>query len=191
MKIFIIDNGGQWTHREFRVLRDLDMDVKVVPNDTHFADIEHIDGLVLSGGTPRIALDSTKMGNTAEYLDRAGFPVLGICAGHQFIAIHFGGETREAERPEFGKTTLVIDRSDELFRTLPDSFSVWQSHNDEVSSLTKDFEILAHSENCMIQALKYLKKPIYGVQFHPEVEHTEYGVEIFRNFLKVCEDRKG
>jgi len=191
MKLFIIDNGGQWTHREYRVLRDLDVDVKVVPNDTSFNRFKDSDGLVLSGGTPSVGLDSEKMGRNAEYLDNADFPILGICAGHQFIALHFGGETRNAEKPEFGKAKLVVDDSDELFRSLPKSFFVWQSHNDEVASLPKDFKVLAHSNNCRIQALKYLKKPFYGVQFHPEVEHTDFGNEIFKNFLKVCEEYKG
>lgn len=188
MKLFVIDNGGQWTHREYRVLRDLNVDVKIVPNDTPFKKIEDSHGLILSGGTLRIGLNAEKMGRNGEYLDKAECPILGICAGHQFIAIHFGGEARESEVPEFGKTTLIVDDSNELFQALPKRFYVWQSHNDEVVSVPKDFKILAHSKNCKIQALKYMKKPFYGVQFHPEVEHTEYGREIFENFLKVCED---
>lgn len=190
MKVFVIDNGGQWTHREYRVLRDLKVDVKIVPNNTPFQEIEDAHGLVLSGGTPRIGLDSEKMGRNGEYLDRADFPILGICAGHQYIAIHFGGKACEANVPEFGKTTLIVDDYDELFRSLPESFSVWQSHNDEVAGLPEGFETLAHSKNCSIQALKYLKKPIYGVQFHPEVEHTEHGAKIFGNFLEVCRQYK-
>ena len=191
MKLYIIDNGGQWTHREYRVLRDLDVDVKIIPNDTPFREIEKCDGLVLSGGAPRVGLDTRKMGRNAEYLDKAEFPILGICAGHQFIAIHFGGETMKAKVPEFGRATLFVDDRDELFRSLPESFSVWLSHNDEVVSIPEGFKILAHSKNCRIQSMKRLERPYYGVQFHPEVEHTEHGVEVFRNFLKVCEDHRG
>ncbi len=188
MKVFVIDNGGQWTHREYRVLRDLEVEVKVVPNTTPFGDLEHVDGLVLSGGTPRVGLSPEEMGRNSEYLEKADFPILGICAGHQFMATYFGGETREAPKPEFGVARLVVDESDELFRSLPVKFSVWLSHNDEVVKLPPDFVLLAHSENCAIQAMKFRKKPFYGVQFHPEVEHTEHGVEIFRNFLGVCEE---
>jgi GMP synthase (glutamine-hydrolysing) len=188
MKVFIIDNGGQWTHREYRVLRDLEVDVKVVPNDTPFEKLENADAVVLSGGTPRLGLEPERMGRNAEYLEKADFPILGICAGHQFIATHFGGKAMEAERPEFGIARLVVDESDELFRSLPKNFSVWQSHNDEVVELPADFILLAHSDNCRIQAMKCLKRPFYGVQFHPEVEHTQFGVDIFKNFLRVCEE---
>jgi GMP synthase (glutamine-hydrolysing) len=162
-----------------------------VPNDTPFKKIGNADGLVLSGGTPRIGLNAERMGRNPEYLDNADFPTPGICAGHQFIALHFGGSTEEAEKPEFGIAGLVVDDHDELFESLPESFMVWQSHNDEVVSLPEDFKILAHSDNCRIQAFKYLRKPFYGVQFHPEVEHTEHGEAIFRNFLKVCKENKG
>jgi GMP synthase (glutamine-hydrolysing) len=188
MKVFVIDNGGQWTHREYRVLRDLDVEVRVVPNTTPFGDVEDVDGLVLSGGTPRLALDPEKMGRNSEYLEKADFPILGICAGHQFMATYFGGKSEEAAKPEYGVAKLVVDDSDELFRSIPKRFSVWQSHNDEVVELPPDFILLAHSENCKIQAMKSIKRPFYGVQFHPEVGHTEHGVDIFRNFLGVCQE---
>jgi GMP synthase (glutamine-hydrolysing) len=188
MKVFVIDNGGQWTHREYRVLRDLDVEVSVVPNSTPFEKLEDADGLVLSGGTPRVGLSPERMGRNSEYLEKADFPILGICAGHQFIATYFGGKSEEAERPEFGIAKLIVDDFDEIFRSLPTRFSVWQSHNDEVVELPADFALLAHSENCRIQAMKFNKKPFYGLQFHPEVEHTEHGVEIFKNFLNVCEE---
>jgi GMP synthase (glutamine-hydrolysing) len=188
MKVFVIDNGGQWTHREYRVLRDLEVEVRVVPNNTRFKDLEDVDGLVLSGGTPRLSLSPERMGRNAEYLEKADFPILGICAGHQVMATYFGGRAAEAAKPEYGIAKLVVDETDEIFRSLPTRFSVWQSHNDEVVKLPPDFTILAHSENCKIQAMKFRKKPFYGVQFHPEVGHTEHGVDIFRNFLTVCEE---
>jgi GMP synthase (glutamine-hydrolysing) len=159
-----------------------------VPNSTPFEKLEDADGLVLSGGTPRVGLSPERMGRNSEYLEKADFPILGICAGHQFIATYFGGKSEEAERPEFGIAKLIVDDFDEIFRSLPTRFSVWQSHNDEVVELPADFALLAHSENCRIQAMKFNKKPFYGLQFHPEVEHTEHGVEIFKNFLNVCEE---
>ena len=186
LKVYIVDNGGQWTHREYRVVRDLGAEAVIVPNDTPFQRLEDADALVLSGGTPRIGLDAERMGCNGEYLDMADVPVLGICAGHQFMAIHFGGAAREARKPEFGMAELLVDERDELFASLPSSFRVWESHNDEVVSLTKDFEVLAHSRDCRVQAFKYIKRPFYGVQFHPEVEHTEHGAEILGNFLALC-----
>jgi len=189
VRIYVIDNGGQWTHREWRTLRDLDVDTEIVPNTTPFQELksEEINGLVLSGGAPRITLDSD-LGNCAEYLEKAEFPVLGICAGHQFMAKFFGGWTEPSKIPEFGKVELtLLKEGDILFEGVPKKSIVWESHNDEVTVLPKLFDRLAESENCKIQAMRHKKKPFYGLQFHPEVEHTEHGEQIFKNFVKMCE----
>jgi GMP synthase (glutamine-hydrolysing) len=188
MRVDVVDNGGQWTHREWRVLRYLDVETNIIPNTTPFEDIE-VDGLVLSGGAPRIGTEAIKLGNTAEYLDKADFPILGICVGFQFIAIHFGGAADVAEAPEYGSVEITVDEPDDLLAGVRSPFRAWESHNDEIKKLGNDFINLAHSENCKFQAFKYLKKPFYGVQFHPEVEHTEFGYDIFKNFLKVCGER--
>ena len=189
VKIYVVNNGGQWTHREWRTLRDLDVETKIVPNTTSLDDLlkENIDGLVLSGGAPRVGLKS-ELGNCAEYLKKAKFPILGICAGHQFMGRFFGGEVRPSKIPEFGKIELTLLTDNNLLLDgVPKKSIVWESHNDEVTVLPKDFELLAESENCKIQAMKHKEKPFYGLQFHPEVEHTEYGEHIFKNFVKLCE----
>jgi GMP synthase (glutamine-hydrolysing) len=188
MKVYVIDNGGQWTHREWRVLKYLEVDTKVVPNTTPFDELGGVDALVLSGGAPRVALDVDRMGRNGEYLDRADFPILGICAGMQFTCTKFGGKTEPAKIPEFGKALLFVDEEDELFRGVPRQFSVWESHNDEVTVVPDSFQVLAHSKNCPYEAVKMKTRPIYGLQFHPEVENTEYGYEIFKNFLRVVEE---
>ena len=189
VKIYVIDNGGQWTHREWRTLRDLDVETKIIPNTASYEEIikDGIDGVVLSGGSPRIGIQSN-LGNCAEYLDKADFPVLGICAGHQFIARHFGGDAKPSKIPEFGKIELTILKDNKLFEKVPKKSIVWESHNDEVTKLPKNFELLGESENCKIQAMKHKNKPFYGLQFHPEVEHTEYGEQIFKNFVNICEN---
>ena len=186
VKIYVIDNGGQWTHREWRTLRDLDVETKIVPNTASFNEIENIDGLVLSGGAPRVGIES-ELGNCAEFLEKANYPVLGICAGHQFMARFFGGEAKPAEKPEFGKVELIILKKNRIFNDVPEKSIVWLSHNDEVTKLPSSFICLAESESCKIQAMKHKTKPFYGLQFHPEVEHTEYGELIFQNFIKICE----
>ena len=189
VRIYVVDNGGQWTHREWRTLRDLDVDTKIVPNTTPFKEIsaERVDGLVLSGGAPRMGLQK-ELGNCREYLEKADFPILGICAGHQFIAQFFGGEVKPSKIPEFGKIELTLVKEDKaLFKGVPKKSIVWESHNDEVTTLPKDFEVLGKSENCEIQAMHHKEKPFYGLQFHPEVEHTEYGELIFKNFIEICE----
>ena len=188
VRIYVIDNGGQWTHREWRTLRDIDVDTKIVPNTSSLEEIvkDNIDGLVLSGGAPRIGL-SSKLGNCAEYLEKADFPILGICAGHQFMARFFGGEVKTSKIPEFGKIELTVFKEDDpLFEGVPRESIVWESHNDEVYVLPEEFELLAKSESCKIQAMRLKEKPFYGLQFHPEVEHTEYGEQIFKNFVNIC-----
>jgi GMP synthase (glutamine-hydrolysing) len=188
MKVYVVDNGGQWTHREWRVLKYLKVDTRIVPNDTPFDEISDVDALVLSGGAPRVALDAERMGNNGDYLDRADFPILGICAGLHFMTGHFGGSTGPAFVPEYGKTRLYVEEEDDLFRGLPREFTVWESHNDEVKEVPEGFEVLARSDNCAVQAVRMPSRSIYGLQFHPEVENTEHGYEIFKNFLNVVEE---
>lgn len=187
VKIFVVDNGGQWTHREWRTLRDLNVETKIVTNNISYDELikDNINGLVLSGGAPRIGLKKT-LGNIDEYLKKANFPILGICAGHQYMAYFFGGKAKPAKKPEYGKIELVILKEDAIFNDVPKKSIVWESHNDEVTKLPNNFICLAESESCKIQAMKHNNKPFYGLQFHPEVKHTEYGEKIFRNFVKIC-----
>ena len=191
VKIFVIDNGGQWTHREWRVLKYLGVQTHIFPNTTPFEELveKGADGLVLSGGAPRIGL-SEQLGRCGEYLEKADFSILGICAGHQFIARFFGGKVEPAVVPEFGRIELIIDRDHEIFEGIPKRSTAWASHNDEVTIVPKDFDVLAHSEGCEVEAMAHRNKPIIGLQFHPEVEHTEFGTEIFKNFIKICEENR-
>ena len=185
MKVYVIDNGGQWTHREWRVLRDLGANTRIVPNTTPFDDISDADAIVLSGGAPSVATDAARMGNNGEYLDRAECPILGICAGMQFLSEHFGGALGPSVVPEFGKVELKVLLKEDIFRGLPSEFNVWASHNDEVKVVPEGFEVTAMSPTCPVEAVRCLTRPIYGVQFHPEVENTENGQRIFQNFLDI------
>ncbi|MDD1771181.1 MAG: GMP synthase subunit A [Methanomassiliicoccales archaeon] len=187
MRVYVVDNGGQWTHREWRVLKYLKVDTKIVPNTTPFEELADLDAIVLSGGSPRVATDLGRMGRNGEYLDKAPYPILGICAGMQFMCNHYGGSTGPAKLPEFGKTTFTVDDEDDMFVGLPKQFTVWESHNDEIVNLPGIFRVLGHSDNCPIEAIKHSSRPVYGLQFHPEVENTEHGYEIFTNFLRVVE----
>jgi len=185
MRIPVVDNGGQWTHREMRVLKYLGIETGIIPNTTPLEDI-NADGLVLSGGAPRINYDNPKLGRLGEYFSHASIPMLCICVSHQFMVMHFGGKTAPARVPEFGKATLYIDRDNEIFEGCARVSTVWESHNDEVTELTDYFELLGHSDDCAIEAIAYRKKPFYGLQFHPEVEHTTHGEDIFKNFMNIC-----
>lgn len=185
MEIHVIDNGGQWTHREWRTLKYLGVETEILPNTTPFKEIDKVDGVVLSGGSPRIGLEK-ELGKCGEYLNKATMPIMGICAGHQFMARHFGGECSPSIIPEFGKVEIVIDKTNEIFKGIQKKSVAWESHNDEVTRLPDDFIVLAHSKYCKVQAMKHPEKPFYGLQFHPEVEHTEYGKKIFENFIQIC-----
>jgi GMP synthase (glutamine-hydrolysing) len=186
VKIYVVDNGGQWTHREWRVLKYLEVDTKIVPNTASFSDVSDVDGLVLSGGAPRVAIEGS-LGNCDEFLEKATYPILGICAGHQYMARFFGGNAEPSKMPEFGKVELTrLKDNDPIFEGVPKKSIAWLSHNDEVTKLPKDFEILASSENCKVQAMQHNSRSFFGLQFHPEVEHTEYGEQIFKNFVKMC-----
>lgn len=192
VKIYVVDNGGQWTHREWRVLKYLGAETKIIPHQTPVKDVleEHVQGLVLSGGAPRIGLADT-LGNCGEYLDKVPVPILGICAGHQYMARHFGGAAH-AGGSEFGASHIKINPSGAkhtLFQGVPAETTVWESHHDEVSQVPKGFEVLASSEKCKVQAMAHTSRPLFGLQFHPEVEHTEHGATIFRNFVRVCDGK--
>jgi GMP synthase (glutamine-hydrolysing) len=183
VKVYVVDNGGQWTHRIWRVLREVGCDSKIIPNTTPVGEID-ADALVLSGGAPRVVWESPKLGNCIDYFERFQGPILGECLGMQLMAIHFGGKAGPSEIPEYGLSRLRVIEEDDLFKGLPKEFSVWESHNDEVKE-APNFTVLALSENCRIQAVKHWHKPFYGVQFHPEVNNTEHGQEILRNFVRT------
>jgi len=186
-RIFVVDNGGQWTHREWRVLKYLGVETEIVPNTTPWEKLADLDGLVLSGGAPRVGLSDT-LGECATYLDKAPYPILGICAGEQFMATHYGGACAPGKVPEFGKTELILDdpSGGRILAGLPPRSIVWESHNDEVVKLPPRFRLLAHSVNCPVQALEHETLPRFGLQFHPEVEHSQFGERIFRNFIDLC-----
>ncbi len=186
VRVSVVDNGGQWTHRIWRVVRDLGCESRIIPNTTPMEKLD-ADALILSGGAPRVAWEVPRLGNCADYLDRFGGPILGECLGMQLMAIHFGGKAGPADVPEYGVSRMRVLEEDDLFKGLPKEFLVWESHNDEVKEV-RDFSVLSMSENCRIQAIKHWTKPLYGVQFHPEVDNTEHGREILHNFVNMVRD---
>ncbi len=186
MKIDVIDNGGQWTHREWRVLRNLGVESRILANTTESSVLNDSDGLVLSGGAPSISTELDKLGNIAQYIEKHDFPVLGICVGAQFIALHFDGEVGPGSTPEYGKKKIRFSDHGGIFKGIPDNINVWENHNDEVKKLPDTMVVCASSDTCGIQAFYHKRRPIFGVQFHPEVDNTEYGREMFLNFLEVC-----
>lgn len=183
--IDVVDNGGQWTHREWRVLRHLGVDTMIIENTTPNDDLRELDGLLLSGGAARVGLTG-ELGRCGEYLE-LDIPILGICAGHQFMARHYGGDAREAPQPEFGAMQIeLVEGGGILFEGTPETQVVWESHNDEVHPVPDDFTITASSASCNVQAMQNDDATRFGLQFHPEVNDSEYGTEIIKNFVSHC-----
>ncbi|HKV90590.1 MAG TPA: GMP synthase subunit A [Thermoplasmata archaeon] len=186
MRVAVIDNGGQWTHREYRVLRDLGVEAEIVANTRPWTEID-ADAAVLSGGALSLEGTATRLGAVADWIDAVPVPVLGICVGHQFLGRHFGGTVTRAASPEFGRVSVDLVGPDEpLFEGLPRHLKVWENHNDHVAEPPPGWRSFARSESTPVQAMAHPSRPIWGVQFHPEVEHTEGGQRVFENFLRLA-----
>jgi GMP synthase (glutamine-hydrolysing) len=180
-RIDVIDNHGQFTHLEQRALRDMGVDVDIVDNETPPDEID-ADGLVLSGG-PSI----DRIGNCPAYLS-LDVPVLGICLGHQIIARELCGTVGEGEYGGYADVTVdILSEEDPLVGSLAPETRVWASHADEVKEVPEGFERTAKSDICPVEAMSDTANGLYGVQWHPEVAHTEAGDELFENFLGLCE----
>ncbi len=186
MKIDVIDNGGQWTHREWRVLKSFDIDSEILPNNVDNSKLEGLDGIVLSGGPASIETELNKLGNIREYIQTHDYPILGICVGAQFIALNSGGSVGKSIHPEYGKKEVIFSENKSIFYNIPDKIYAWENHNDEIKSISNDYTVCASSDTCHIQAFYHKKKDIFGVQFHPEVNNTQFGTEIFKNFIDRC-----
>ena len=185
--IDVVDNGGQWTHREWRMLRYLGVDTQIIPNTTLVSELRKLDGLLLSGGAARVGLTG-ELGNCAELLS-LDIPILGICAGHQFMARHYGGDCGEADNPEFGAMEIqLVNGGGPLFSDTPTNQVVWESHNDEVTVVPPRFHITASSTSCKVQAMENDEKTRFGLQFHPEVNDSEFGAKIMENFVLICKN---
>jgi GMP synthase (glutamine-hydrolysing) len=181
-RIVVVDNHGQFTHLERRALRDLGVDVELVDNDTPPGDVD-ADGVVLSGGP---AMDRT--GRSADYLD-LGVPVLGICLGMQLIADERGGSVGPGEYGGYADVTVDVEADDDpLIGSLAPETRVWASHADEVKRVPDGFVRTGSSDVCDVEAMSDTDRDLYGVQWHPEVAHTEAGEEVFENFLAICEN---
>lgn len=187
--IDVVDNGGQWTHREWRMLRYLGVDTQIIDNTTPISELRKLDGLILSGGAARIGLTG-ELGNCAAFLELE-IPILGICAGHQFMARHYGGDAREAPEPEYGAMEIkLVNGGGKIFSGTNEIQTVWESHNDEVHVVPDGFFITASSDSCLVQGMENERGDRFGLQFHPEVNDSEFGKEMFENFVEICKINK-
>ncbi len=189
--VLVLDFGGQYCHLIARRVREHDVYSEIVPHDITPKEIEalkakfQVKGLILSGG-PSSVYDKNAPRFHSEILE-SNLPVLGLCYGHQLIAYLFKGDVKTAKKREYGVTYTTIDKSVDVLKNLDRKEKVWMSHGDTVYSLPKMFEVLASTENSPVAAFKHRQKPIYGLQWHPEVIHTKNGMKMLKNFIfEVC-----
>jgi len=185
-KIVVLDFGSQYSHLICRRIRDFSVYAELVPYDISLDELNKLNpkGIIFSGG-PSSVFNSDAPMPTKEIFQMQ-IPILGICYGHQIIVNNFGGKVKRANK-EYGSAILSIDDKSDILSEVGDSIRAWMSHGDEAKNVPKDFEIIGHTESADAAAIANKQRTVYGIQFHPEVMHTENGTNILKNFvLKVC-----
>jgi GMP synthase (glutamine-hydrolysing) len=183
-RVVVVDYGSQYTQLIARRIRECHVYCEVVPPWVQTEELRALDprALVLSGGPASVMADDAPQINE-DILD-LGIPVLGICYGMQLLLKHAGGLVEAAPEREYGRAELThAADADPLFTDVPEQSVVWMSHGDRVTRLAPGFEVIGKSENSPFAAVRNRERALYGLQFHPEVAHTQAGTAILRNFL--------
>jgi len=182
-RVMIIDYGSQYTQLITRRIRELSVYSEIFPFDVSSDDISTFSpkAIILSGG-PSSVYDEGAYTLSKSILE-SGLPIFGICYGLQILVHTLGGKIISKNRGEYGSSQVSFSTNCDIFEGLSNSSNVWMSHGDEVDTYSEKWEMIAKSGNNIIAALASKDKPYYGVQFHPEVNHTEEGLKILSNFL--------
>jgi GMP synthase (glutamine-hydrolysing) len=189
-KILILDFGSQYTQLIARRVRECQIYSEIHPFDISAEKVKSLfpKGIIFSGGPASVF--EKQAPHCDPGLLNMGIPVLGICYGMQLVAQLMGGEVTHSKRREYGKAKLTLDRGGELFKGMGNKGSqwvVWMSHGDHVKTLPQGFHNIAHSKNTSFAAMENPQKKIYGLQYHPEVVHTQRGLDLIKNFLfSIC-----
>ncbi len=186
-KIIVLDFGSQYTQLIARRVRENNVYSEILPYNTSIEEIKNKNpkGIILSGGPLSVNLPNYV--TCDKEIFNLGIPVLGICYGMQLMAKLLGGEVKTSSKREYGRTEIFITKKDILFKNVKNRSVVWMSHADRVTKLPPCFEKIAYTKNSNITVMRNKEKKFYGVQFHPEVVHTEYGKEIIKNFvIDIC-----
>ena len=186
--IAVLDFGGQYAHLICRRVRALGVRAALLPHETTLSELEakHVAGVVLSGGPASVYSEGAPAADPGIFQGR--IPLLGICYGYQLIVRAHGGEVGRAERREYGRSSIRVVEKGGLFDGLADDrFVCWMSHSDSASMIPPSMQVLAVSEGSPYAAVRLAGVPQFGVQFHPEVSHTEKGQELLSNFVfRIC-----
>jgi len=188
-KIIILDFGSQTTQLIARRLRELNVYCEILPYNRFPEKDEQIIGVILSG-SPFSVNDSEAFKPDLSAI-RGKYPVLGICYGAQYLAYSCGGKVEKGDSREYGRAYLTpTDVNDRLMANIPSHSQVWMSHGDTITKLPAGFHIIAETEDVQAAAFRIENEKTWGVQFHPEVFHTEIGTTLLTNFLQICEAKK-
>ncbi len=185
--ILILDFGSQYTQLIARRIREIGVYASILPGDARIGgqDLEGVKGIVLSGSPWSVYEQGAPAPDPAVY--ECGLPVLGVCYGIQRMTADFGGSVRTLPDREYGRQAVRVEEDNALTRGLPKSFLSWMSHGDSVQAPAPGFRVLACSESGIPALLAHESRPLWGVQFHPEVSHCEHGLEILGNFAAgIC-----
>ena len=177
--VAVIDFGAQYTQLIARRVREQNVYSKLFPPSVKAEELKNAKAIVLSGS--RSGVYETEAPKLDPDILNLGIPILGICYGLQEIVHKEGGRIIRGTG-EYGLANIYVEKPDPLLAEL-EGAQVWMSHGDEIQTLPKTFDVIARSSNNVIAAVKHKEKPIYGVQFHPEVVHSLIGKDVFRNFL--------
>ena len=184
-QIVVLNAGGQYCHLIARRIRELGVHAVVADINRPAADFEGARGIIISGGPASVVEPTSPRVDRAIY--DLGLPILGICYGHQLLAKDLGGRVSPGVTKEYGHSSVHTEESP-LFRGIPRrDFTVWMSHGDTVVDTPPGFETIGETDDCKVAAMQHPDRRLFGLQFHPEVVHTEFGTEIYRNFVfEVC-----
>jgi GMP synthase (glutamine-hydrolysing) len=184
--ITLIDFGSQTAHLIKRRVADLGVEIEIVEpeNALTFIKQNSVTGLILSGGPASVYADGAPDIDPAIF--KQNLPILGICYGWQITAHKLGGQVKQGDK-EYGPANMKLKSNSPLFKNLPNQLKVWMSHGDRVTQLPAGFNYLGETEDLQAAAVANDNKKIYGLQFHPEVQHTAQGTEILQNFVEtIC-----
>ncbi|MDD4722883.1 MAG: glutamine-hydrolyzing GMP synthase, partial [Acidaminococcaceae bacterium] len=185
--VLVIDFGGQYSQLIARRVRECGVYCEIIPYTYTLEKIKakNPQAIIFSGGPNSVYAENTPKVDAEIF--NMGLPILGICYGHQFMAQTLGGKVASAGVSEYGKTSVVLQPDCSLFKGLEERNICWMSHCDYVEDAPAGFKVVSLTDECPVAAMVNDERRLYGVQFHPEVEHTPFGRKMLSNFLfEIC-----